>query len=242
MVSLYREPNEHLLPGVEPYYWGTRFAIAKVRAKAPEADKFQIGHRARFWEYAHVIAAVSEVEARPRKTTAPIAVVDIGAGMSPLGAALKMTYGALIVLTEVEPFADFCDSKRRIYGGWYPEPCPDMLACQSLGEVGGTFDVVACVSVLEHLPKNQEEVAWEQLAARVARGGRLVVTVDVMENPSEPHYFDNLRVTNYDLGMLHDRVKRLQGAGLALVGDADWIYPGNFVHDYTFAAIVMERP
>ena len=105
------------------------------------------------------------------------------------------------------------------------------------------FDMVSCISVLEHVNKNLEKDAYGMLADRVKLGGLLFITVDCMRCPSEPHVFDNLRATNYTIEEFIRRFALMLAFGRFnfLEEHPDYEYHGNHVHDYTFMSAALRR-
>jgi SAM-dependent methyltransferase len=73
------------------------------------------------------------------------------------------------------------------------------IVCQDVSEVGGNFDVVTLIEVLEHVPSESMGDFIRAVADRVRTGGHLIVTVPSKNVPtSKKHY------RHYDLDRLVD--------------------------------------
>lgn len=191
----------------------------------------EIPHQHRYWEYGTAIQILlnSYQERMP-----DIDVLDIGAGWGAVGPALSLFYNTQV--TECEPL-EHCRASRQ--------KCNKVL--QELGKKPinvidndlftlpkKQYDAVFCISVLEHVKKIDEPYAWTALAEKVKKGGVLYLTCDCMENPEQPHQYDNLRETNYKVQDMMFRLGVLQNLGFTTMGKPDFTYNGNLVFDYTF--------
>jgi 2-polyprenyl-3-methyl-5-hydroxy-6-metoxy-1,4-benzoquinol methylase len=207
-----------------------------------------IGHPERFWEYGYALKALRLVY----PDTQPLDVLDVGAGWSPLGPALAMQPG--VCVTELEP--DFtCKANRYMTSlfllgeghqaiDWQQGTAKDLM--YEIGEqkipAHPQFHAVFCISVLEHVERSYELKMWADLAKLVKPGGLLFITCDCVPDRL-PKVFDNLRVTNYMTQDLMARVGNLDSNYdmVPLLGQPDFTYHGNYVHDYSFFMAAMRK-
>lgn len=191
----------------------------------------EIPHVNRYWEYGTGIQILLD---HYREKLPDIEVLDIGSGNGAIGPALSLHYNTKV--TECEPLPVCRDNRKK---------CNDILRQANKKEMellaGDLFhlpkkqyDVVLCISVLEHVTKLDEPYAWGALAERVKPGGILYITCDCMSEPEKPHMYDELRETNYCTKDLEFRISVLSNLGFATMGRPDYTYNGNQVFDYSF--------
>lgn len=112
------------------------------------------------------------------------------------------------------------------------------------------FPVVTCLSVIEHIPVNDLPTFLYHLSCLVQPGGLLVITCDACgcyTHPptEEPHHFHWMREQIFTPAALAHVPRRLEQYGFLPFGPTapprivDAITPT--VHDYTFAAIVLQK-
>lgn len=111
---------------------------------------------------------------------------------------------------------------RRLGGARYttvdPDPGRD-ADHRTLDDVDGTFDVVACLEVIEHVPADDAIALLAAVRQRLAVGGRLVVSTPNTMNPTAflttvdhrtPWRWDELGGVLESLGYRVDRIVRVQ--------------------------------
>lgn len=173
----------------------------------------------RWWEYS---SAIMLMDHRHGKS-----VLNVGGGWDILTPALA---DIGFHVTECEP-----DVQCRIYREFTKQQ-----SCGTITILPNTiealpidkYDAVFCISVLEHVQHEKE--AWANLATRVDDGGILFITTDCMPRVGKGFVFDNLRMTNYTLDVLEQRVNMMAEFGLKPIGKVDYTYHGDQVYDYTF--------
>ena len=104
-----------------------------------------------------------------------------------------------------------------------------------------SYDVLTCLSVLEHVPKPKPFL--KACARHLRPGGLMVLTVDYWdcEGPDTAH-FHWMRERIYNRRSLTDVMTYCREAlGLRRFGGADWTYFGNHVYDYSFASLVLRK-
>lgn len=200
-------------------------------------------HDARLWEYGLCLKALMDwLIKRPSHRLLHLKLVDVGAGDGLLGPALSMkaNYG----IEEIEP---------RLSCGTNRERCNIFLSSRRSPLIHWThgdltnaafksrkWDVVFCVSVVEHIQSQME--IWQSLADAVADGGLLFVTTDVVPVANRKYVFDNLRAVNYTPDVLRTICASLLAQGFKWFGgDPDWEYHGNEVHDYSFMSMCFTK-
>ena len=199
----------------------------------------ELGHEHRYWEYGMALKAL-ELWGAGLKVDSRI--LDIGSGRGLLGPTLALEKNLVI---EVEPEFGFYEDRvaiNRILEDCGRSPIVwrnyDFLD----GRINGDYSIVFCMSVIEHVKKENEERFWNKLADTVRDGGLLFMTTDVMSSLDVPHHFDNLRETNYTIEILKTRLDILKKKGLNFFGEGvDFSYHGNQVFDYSFFSIAMVK-
>lgn len=192
-----------------------------------------IPHEHRWWEYGTGIQMMLD---HYKEKMPQIDILDVGSGWSGFGPSVNYTFNSNVI--EYEPVAQYRNDREQT-----------IAVLHSFGKKGiylhgfgienmpaQDYDVVCCISVLEHVPKNFEKQAWKELAARVRKGGLMYMTTDVVEDPTVPHVFDELRVMpNYTLPEMKERVEMLRDeCHMIPLGIPNYKWNGNHVHDFTF--------
>lgn len=108
----------------------------------------------------------------------PTRVLDVGCGD---GRMLQLLRGVVPERVGVDP------SEKAIRFARAFNPDAECVA-GTADDVPGTFDVVTCVETLEHIPDAQVEPFVRSLAARLAPGGALVVSVPSTARPVHPKH------------------------------------------------------
>ena len=101
-------------------------------------------------------------------------------------------------------------------------------SCQDVAHLGfrsGSFDIVTCVSVLEHLPAGKDALAISEMVRVLKKGGRLICTVDFSPSTgasvgttwsfAPSRFFRMVRRTLWILRNQRGRVRELVGTMLA---------------------------
>lgn len=114
--------------------------------------------------------------------TVPSRVLDIGAGTGRDAAALAAKGHRV---TAMEPTAELRDHGRRLHPSpniaWVDDALPELTRLRA---AGAAFDLVMATAVWMHLDEAQRSVAMRNVAALVAPGGRL--TLSLRHGPVPP--------------------------------------------------------
>jgi SAM-dependent methyltransferase len=204
----------------------------KESAMAIDRALTQLGkglpHEHRLWEYAiadqtirYVVAKKSE-RAGTGNPINPITVLDVGGGRGPLAAALD-SLGCIV--TVVDPVLDDYENGM----------CISTIRGTTADIIAGSkrqWDVVLCVSVLEHV---DDPYAVCHDIAQLAREA-VVITVDFHPD-AKPFFHDQKQIFNEN--MLRNLKERCF-PGWWLADPVDYEDRGTFVNNrYNFASLVL---
>lgn len=204
--------------------------------------RIDLGHPHRLWEYSMALAAFLTWLAHYQNSLTQIKIVDVGAGRGLLAPTLSLMLD--IGISEIEPETDnlidrvkcnqYLRSKGRPEIVWHHGHLENFRASI-------LWDVVFCISVVEHVPQPAERRFWKEIASRIKSEGLLFMTTDIIPVHGRSYVYDNLRNTNYTDDMLLERIGWLQEEGMTVFGDQDMKYRETNVHDYNFASIAMVK-
>lgn len=189
--------------------------------------KTYIPHPHRRWEYGSAI----EAYLRHFGLDTPTRALDMGCGHGPLGPALVLTTGATI--QEMDNDFRLRKTRQQLIEGLDLDPARISF---EVGDLAVThlepYDAVFCISVIEHVPEEDQDDAWENLASLVKPGGLLVVTTDFGASKDTPWTADSERNFKFD-------PERVLGVGRCLVSlgfnlQIEPAFNGPHVYDYTF--------
>jgi 2-polyprenyl-3-methyl-5-hydroxy-6-metoxy-1,4-benzoquinol methylase len=191
-----------------------------------------LNHVHRRWEYGLAKALVDQ---RGQELT----IIDVGSGASPLGIGLKVA-GHDVWETDSCQYGDPVHELRRqcwAYGveiPWVPQPVEDMPDVPS-----NTFDVTLCISVMEHVGREQEQAGWRELRRITKPGGLIFATMDFHPDPTIETPFKEIQQTIYNEEHLREVRKWLR---CRLLGEPEWEYHGDMVNNYSFGALAVRKP
>jgi len=196
-----------------------------------EGARIEVPTPWRWWEYGTPIQMMLN---QYKEHITDIEVLDVGSGWSALGPTLALLYGTQV--TEYEPNIDYC--RDRIFVNMVlANKGQKVLQVHQVGLENmpqDQFDVVSCISVLEHVNPQLERSFWTALAQRVRPNRMLYITTDCLPERGKPYTYDNLRTQNFVVDDLKERVEFLMSFGFIPLGKPDWKFNGCFVYDYTF--------
>lgn len=179
-------------------------------------------HTHRRWEYGMCLQAI--------KRHGGQRVIDVGGGGSTLGFALA-ELGYQVTVNDVQNFAAWIVEKSSLINKHIG------FQYGTLGEISNTYDVVSCISVLEHI--DDYELAWAKLLSIVEPNGLLFTTVDYHESGS-PIVGGHLRTFNER--MIRRMIDMSKQYGFSLYGGwPDYRDGGSDVNGHTFASIALRR-
>jgi len=107
------------------------------------------------------------------------------------------------------------------------------------GDAEGKFDVTMCISTIEHV--DDHDAAMEELVRITKPGGYIFITSDYFRDIEhwEQSVSRHLQNTPYR----EDFVLALPTVfDVAFVGETDFGYCGDFVHNYSFVNICLRKP
>ncbi len=204
---------------------------AWFQGQAPALRFMPSVHRS--WEYGSLLQALHE--------HGPIkSALDVGCGdscMSP-GIGLAFTPDILEVdlASNVTALRTALMTKLSTRIGSRCE-----FRCQPLLEVEGSFDAVTAISMMEDIHPSEQEASWRKLAALVAPGGVLAVTIDYGPAPQGWGRPED-RQTFFHAAYLEEKILPwLRSEGITL-GEVDPTFHETIddapTPDYTFARII----
>lgn len=194
-------------------------------------------HPHRMWEYGSMMQQLNAFGIGPYAE-----IVDVGAGASFFDPYLALLYPNLCEIdcmmyeTAAEQEA-MVQAQRRHYG--VALPLFDASIENLQGEFHERFDVTMCISVIEHV--GNHDAGFKELVRITKPGGYVFITSDFFRNLDhyEQSVSKHLQVTPYTedfVGALPERF------GLEFVGETDFGYRGDFVHNYSFVNLCMRKP
>ena len=181
---------------------------------------WQDPHPHRLWEYASALEVVGDLAQYET-------VINVGCGESAFGTALAQC-GLAVLEVDNDP--------NMVERAWHAQ-CGDVDQHDVCEPFGDKWDVVTCVSVLERVPSDKQDLAWNNLIE--ATGKLLYVTVDCGYDLTKPWVSDADRGTRFTMDMLAIRASRLREQGFTVHFDQTW--NGAQVYDYSFCRIVATR-
>ncbi|MDE2101644.1 MAG: methyltransferase domain-containing protein [Patescibacteria group bacterium] len=201
-------------------------------------------HMHRYWEWGIARWWIKQTSLDKGQ---PVRVLDVGAGKTGF-TALCVGLPEVASWTEVEPSASHNVARNdQVYaaaGGTWKKARRFALDAKGALDLKEQFDVVCCLSVLEHIAVQDAAAAWDALPKLVAPGGRVIVTTDVTSlfAPIAPR--DGWRPFN-GMWEFYAAMNEWPSAGLKLAGERDMRYHGELVewdgHKYSFAVAVWEK-
>lgn len=192
-------------------------------------QKLYIPHDHRHWEYGSCIQAI--LEHKFPTSNYPIDVLDIGCGDGFLGPAIAMLGNNKVNEIEID---EKIVIGRSDLGAKLKIPLTinggSILELKNWGK----FDIVTCISVIEHIPRSKLWDVIDNLSLVVKPGGMLFITTDVGEG--QEWYNHRERETHFDMEDIQKIVLNLVARGFAV--SFDHTYGGNEVKNYTFMRII----
>lgn len=210
-------------------------ATAELQSRGVRLD---IPTENRWWEYGTVIQMMLN---QYRDRMSEVTILDVGSGRGVVCPALALTFNT--ICTECEP----AQAERN-----------DRLRCNSVLQAMGRrqisvqehstmtlpdvqYDMVSCVSVIEHIDPSIEKASWSNLGDRVKPGGLFFADVDCVPDQSKKYVFDELRAHNFTCEEMKDRVELMMEKGFEPIGEPNYEYNGNQVLDFTFFRVGMKK-
>ncbi|HKV90052.1 MAG TPA: class I SAM-dependent methyltransferase [Thermoplasmata archaeon] len=140
-----------------------------------------------FWDAAGLTAerrAYAEFQARRYPSivrflgesppAAPQRTLDLGGGIGSLAVALHAAFGGTYEVADFLPTDDVTRTAQRAFGIDRSDRC-DLTARPALAQIGGDYDLILFVEVLEHLLVNPL-LLFREIRDHLRAGGRLFLT------------------------------------------------------------------
>jgi SAM-dependent methyltransferase len=191
----------------------------------------------RYWEYGTVLMMIKTLEYW--RSTIDTTFLDVGSGHGLMCPALSYLFNMNVTECEPSDYQHRVQTNEFLKASGAPEIRVFPVSTDNLPDE--QFDMVSCISVIEHMTADIEQRCWKNLVDRVKPGGLLFIDVDCIPDPSRGYVFDNLRVHNFVLPELKERVELLMSYGMQPIGEPDYNWNGAQVHDFSFFRIGMRK-
>jgi SAM-dependent methyltransferase len=179
-------------------------------------------HDARYWEYALGLRVFLQSGAT--------SVLDVGGGGA-LFSPLVAKCGAAVTQIDPGDFSGIVAAESRVI-----EVPIGFAISDTFGWNDGPYDMVACLSVIEHVPDH--ELFFHKLCTLVKHKGVLFLTTDF--HPSgQAQVEGHLRTYNQD--SLESLVKKAARHKMKPLGKPNWSYFGQHVYQYNFCSLALKR-
>lgn len=194
-------------------------------------------HEHRLWEYASIMQQLEELQV-PHEAL----ILDVGSGGSFFPPYLA-TLGQYphVALTDSMKYGDITpdvQAQRAHYG--IALPLHDLLVEDMWFLESNAWDVVMCISTIEHVDADQHDNALRELWRVTKPGGLIFITSDYFRDLEqfEASPSRHLQFTPY----MKEFVLGLPNLIDAnFVGETDLEYRGDFVHSYSFVNICLRK-
>jgi 2-polyprenyl-3-methyl-5-hydroxy-6-metoxy-1,4-benzoquinol methylase len=198
-------------------------------------------HPHRFWEYGSVLQQLTELG-----VPSDVEIIDVGAGFSFFDPYLALKYPRLC---EVDRFEHENHSWQvqlqrdhfNVALPLYQLSVEDLSPRPDIGWDGGheKFDVTLCISVIEHV--HDHDAGMRELVRITKPGGYVFITSDYFRDLEhfEQSASRSQQVTAYRKEFVEVLPERF---GLEFVGNIDFDYRGDFVHNYSFCNLCLRKP
>lgn len=200
-----------------------------AREKEVSGEQLSYVYPSKVWEYPWSITR----HAFPKGEI----VLDAGCGVSALPIHLALG-GATVIAIDND--RRWLDMEARAVRFHRVPVVPVLMAMEDLAFPDASFDRVYCISVLEHLPVENQPKAMREMARVLRPGGILYLTVDYDERErrsDDDVVYDRLAMQRYGVAP----------SGLEIEGTTDWTRPDWEEHHHrmrafkyhTFAAMAV---
>jgi SAM-dependent methyltransferase len=220
-----------------------------LRAFEADMSTAAVGHRAwhehRLWEYASIMQQLEALNV-PKDAH----ILDVGSGGSFFPPYLATVGGyPNVVLTDSMKYGDIgpdVREQRAHYGiglPLYDLLVEDMGPHPEIGWLGvsDVWDVVMCISTIEHVDAHQHDAALRELCRITKPGGYLFITSDYFRNHHEHFHASpskHLQFTAYTKDFVLGLPSMIPAD---FVGDTDLDYLGDFVQAYSFVNVCLRK-
>jgi len=202
-----------------------------------------VSHPHKMWENASIMQQLDELQV-PKTAK----VIDVGSGGMFFPPYLASVGGYRdLTLTDSMSNMDinlYVESQCRAYGVTMPVHklfAEDMSVLPSEG-----WDVVMCISTIEHINAGNHDKALRELWRLTKPGGLLFLTSDYFRSENGSFQQAQYDASPYKLGQETPYHKEFvlnipNKIDVEFVGETDLDYRGDFVHNYSFVNICMRK-
>lgn len=212
-----------------------------LRAFERDMSVNRVGHREwhehRLWEYASMLQQLEELGV-PKDAT----ILDVGSGGSFFPPYLATVGGyPNVSLTDSMKYGDITPdivAQRAYYG--IGLPLYDLLVEEMPSIASDAFDVVMCISTIEHVDADRHDDAMREIVRVTKPSGYIFITSDYFRNLDQfsQSISRHLQFTPYRKEFVLDLPNRF---AVDFVGETDLDYCGDFVHNYSFCNVCLQK-
>jgi SAM-dependent methyltransferase len=201
-------------------------------------------HEHKIWENASIMQQLDELDV-PKTAS----VIDVGSGgmFFPIYLASVGGYKNLTLTDSMHARSDLQEMVREQCREFDLHlPLHELHAEDMLTLASESFDVVMCISVIEHIRAKHHDAALREMWRLTKPGGLLFITSDYFRSGADGHEPEQLAASPYRKGqrtayhkeLVLDLPRRIDAD---FVGGTDLDYRGDFVHNYSFVNICLRR-
>jgi ubiquinone/menaquinone biosynthesis C-methylase UbiE len=201
-------------------------------------------HEHKLWENASIMQQLYELE-----VPADAAILDVGSGgmffppyLATLGGYPNVSLtDSLAARDDLEAMIQAHREAYRVQLPFYVMPAEDMSALAS-----ESFDVVMCISTIEHIASDQHDAALKELCRLTKPGGFIFITSDYFRSVDghvdRAQWQGSPYRDGQETAYHQELVLRLPSLIDAdFVGETDLEYRGDFVHSYSFVNVCLRK-
>lgn len=224
MMTLYSkvlEPTDYAEIGKEIEYY--------KNIESTLGDLVRPQHPDRMWEYGRILKIISYDRG--------LSIVDIGGS----GSALPQCFATLshnVTIIDFDDESDRINKQNQILNTDVKFIASDFLKTEP-----AQYDVVVCVSTIEHVP--DDDSFFVKILDSCKPGGLVYITCDFFTSPihpNEPPTYKNWVNRTYTKEKLLSMANLASEKGFKLYGGKyDWVWKGAQVYNYNFASLILER-
>lgn len=185
-------------------------------------------HPARMWEYGRLLKLLG----RTKQT-----LVDIGGSGSALPQCCA-TLGHDVTIIDFDDESERINKQNEILNTDVKFIAADFLNIESK-----KWDIVACVSTIEHVP--DDDTFFLKMLDSCNPGGLVYITCDFFTSPihpNEPPFYKNWVNRTYTKEKLLSMATIAAERGFKLYnGKYNWVWGGPQVYNYNFASLILEN-
>jgi len=202
-------------------------------------------HPIRKWEYAMALRAFATWRALPTKLplrTSRMRIADVGGASSNFYRALAGVTGATIFSIDPNHTETEASTARVTFAMPVEAAVHELLdPIPSDHREAFRFDVICCISVIEHVPEVELGRFLDAVTALLKQGGLLILSTDYQSTPGVPdrRHYHWMRARIYDSASFPQLLDECYRLGYKSLGASDFTYNGDHVFDYTMIATAL---